>query len=237
MLLNMNQEYIRGGTRRNKSQILGDLAPVKSRFVDRNTVEWIGSDGVESVRLHDTDIIVRARGRIVFDTGGWKTVTTKDRLNKFAPPGWQFWSERGVWQVSTPAGVFPFVDGAAFWIKSGKPCKPTLHRDESAKLKAEKKLISAYVAEVRKGFSLESGGDPFIPPDPATGLYERDMVLSWLRDKYVFPTLIYHALRSAGMAREGAAWWMQQDAGGSSGHSITAGRVRRYLARCLGHAV
>jgi hypothetical protein len=43
--------------------------------------KWI--DAV-SVRLHATDIVTFwVDGRVTLYTGGWRTVTTKDRINKF----------------------------------------------------------------------------------------------------------------------------------------------------------
>ncbi len=223
--------------KRTKADIMRGENPVTSRFLANNTVEWTLADGVTFVRLHDTDIMMTKGNRISFNSGGWKTVTTKDRLNRFAPAGWQFWSDKGLWMVSTPAGEFQFVDSAEFYLKSGRPVKPSLHRNETVKVKREKKLISAYVAEVRKGFSLNSNGDPWVIPNPKTGLYDRDVVMSWLKDKYVFPTLIWNAMKASGMGNNGAAMFIERASKGASGYDITAQRVRRYLARSLGHAV
>ena len=54
-----------------------------------------------AVRLHRTDIVtLREDGDIVLRTGGWKTRTTKQRLNKYAPTGHIF-QEDGRWYIST----------------------------------------------------------------------------------------------------------------------------------------
>ena len=56
---------------------------------------WFG------VRLHKTNVVTfHSDGSIVLDSGGWKTVTTKDRINCALPPGWSVYSTRGVWYLS-----------------------------------------------------------------------------------------------------------------------------------------
>jgi len=41
-----------------------------------------------AVRLHNTDIILFSKdGTIRYNTNGWRTVTTKERLNRFGPVG------------------------------------------------------------------------------------------------------------------------------------------------------
>lgn len=67
-----------------------------------------------AIRLHDTDIItVFPGGNIVLNSGGWKTVTTKRRmnsvLNKF---GIKIYSNKGQWFVSYRDNVvIEFKDG------------------------------------------------------------------------------------------------------------------------------
>lgn len=53
------------------------------------------------VRLHATIIILfQPDGVTMLDSGGWRTVTTKARLNEHGPVN--ITSERGVWYVSIP---------------------------------------------------------------------------------------------------------------------------------------
>jgi hypothetical protein len=80
-----------------------------------NNTWAVRSDDAVSVRLHSTDIVTfRSDGRVVLDSGGWRTVTTKERMNRFVP-GVRVFSDRGRWFVS-PVGRFdsvavPFYDG------------------------------------------------------------------------------------------------------------------------------
>lgn len=52
-----------------------------------------------AVRLHDTDIITFYPRRVVLNSGGWKTPTTKDRLNRFMPEPYHIIQEKGLWYV------------------------------------------------------------------------------------------------------------------------------------------
>jgi hypothetical protein len=55
-----------------------------------------------AVRLHATDILTFfADGRIGLNTGGWNTVTTRDRLSSYLPRPWHVWSERGTLVLGT----------------------------------------------------------------------------------------------------------------------------------------
>jgi hypothetical protein len=59
-----------------------------------------------AVRLHDTDILTfHPDGSVSYETGGWFTVTTKDRMNSYGPL--RIHSERGRWY----AGTTPYMDG------------------------------------------------------------------------------------------------------------------------------
>lgn len=51
-----------------------------------------------AVRLHQTDILIFSPdGAIEYNTGGWKTSTTKERMNSFG--SLNLWTERGVWYI------------------------------------------------------------------------------------------------------------------------------------------
>lgn len=51
-----------------------------------------------AVQLHSTDVVtIHADGTFTLRTGGWDTVTTKDRINNYGPA--RVWSERGTWAI------------------------------------------------------------------------------------------------------------------------------------------
>ena len=82
---------------------LEKLAGRDSRKVAHNTVLHGALGAAESIalRLHSTDILTFHRdGSVTATSGGWKTSTTKDRLNSFLPHGWRVYQDKGVWYWS-----------------------------------------------------------------------------------------------------------------------------------------
>ncbi len=63
-----------------------------------NTYAMRGPKSI-AIRLHATDILTfYPCGSVVVKTGGWKTVTTKSRINDYLPVGWHIFQEYGVWR-------------------------------------------------------------------------------------------------------------------------------------------
>jgi hypothetical protein len=68
------------------AQFLGER---NYRKVAHNTAVERKSGDYIAVRLHGTDVVgFHADGRIVLRSGGWETVTTKDRINQCLPRPW-----------------------------------------------------------------------------------------------------------------------------------------------------
>jgi hypothetical protein len=70
-----------------------------SRKLENNTYlrrrDW-GSTKAIAVQLHSTDVITFYEdGRIEVNTGGWDTVTTRDRINSYLDKPWHVYGERG----------------------------------------------------------------------------------------------------------------------------------------------
>jgi hypothetical protein len=62
------------------------------------------------VRLHQTDVVhYYPDGRIVLNSGGWRTMTTKDRISKFSPV--VLHSQSGNWFFNHNDSTYRFVDG------------------------------------------------------------------------------------------------------------------------------
>lgn len=98
-----------------KSRYVNKRTGLKSKKLDRNTYLETENpfDGVFFLRLHKTRILeFHANGSIVLNSGGWRTVTTKDRMNKFLPGPWSVNQERGVWFLNkrTKAYCYRNVD-------------------------------------------------------------------------------------------------------------------------------
>lgn len=62
-----------------------------------------------ALQLHNTDIIRVFPDGWVLNSGGWQTITTKQRLNDWGPVGIS--QSNFVWYVGTPDGDRRFIDG------------------------------------------------------------------------------------------------------------------------------
>jgi len=58
----------------------------KERKIGNNTYAEIGYDDSVSIRLHGTAVVrFYPNGLVKLNSGGWRTSTTKDRINKYSP--------------------------------------------------------------------------------------------------------------------------------------------------------
>jgi len=56
------------------------------RKIANNTYARIMPDGSVAIRLHSTDIVViHPDDSVTLNTGGWRTYTTRGRMNEYAP--------------------------------------------------------------------------------------------------------------------------------------------------------
>ena len=67
--------------------------------------------GVAFVHMRTEVVRVTPGGTVILNSGGWHTVTTKNRLNRFQAHGYVH-SKRGKWHVTVDGPrCVPFVDG------------------------------------------------------------------------------------------------------------------------------
>ena len=108
------------------------------RPIANNTRLIQTSDDRIGIKLHNTFIVkyfendhldcINYGDLIQFDTGGWKTVTTKERMNRFAPIS--IWSERHIWYIAKSFNwqnnddkanpIYHFEDGIFFKVNGNK---------------------------------------------------------------------------------------------------------------------
>ncbi len=241
-----------GSVRLEYGESIGD-----SKLIARNTVRYAvrmpdGSSRVR-IRLHNTDVCEFAYKpgadsphAVKLNSGGFKTRTTRDRLDSaLNKHGIRIHTDRGVWTVNTAAGSFSFVDGEAFKLPSGKPCRPAAVRleKESARHKRFDNLIKAYIAAMRKnGIPTDSLGDPIIFDWNPHAIGEH-VLLDWLKSKYVFLKLAFYACTFSGLSETGAAIFIQDynrernTRGRGSMARLLESKVRRYFRRGLGFQV
>jgi hypothetical protein len=128
-----------------------------------NNTYLVERDGDYAVRLHDTDVVtIHKDGTYTLDTGGWQTVTTKDRINAFSPA--RVWSDRGVWYLGGNEKKWAFEDGVRVdgegKVVSGASAMGEKLGHEKKLQKAIRKYIDGYCKHVvENGLQTPDGGD------------------------------------------------------------------------------
>lgn len=237
---------------------LAGLAIVgKGRVVARNTWRYQTADGVEHIRLHGTDVVdFLPKGKVRLNSGGWKTVTTKDRINSFSP--FKVYSDRGVWMVyaDRESGLqpIPFFDGIvlpdAFKMPPGKRERLITSQE---KLKAQIKAVVAKAIVPGKPLPMPEMGDCFLCMAEASQIAERvtregydysraarpDMnashIAEHIREGYIHGTLVLNAYRDSGRT-DFAYSYASQSLQRGDRNAVTEPRriVAAYLKRRMG---
>jgi hypothetical protein len=189
------------GTRTKKDILEGvNLDIVKSRFVARNTLEITLTDGTRIIRLHDTNVVSVKNGVYTLNTGGWKTPTTKDRINNHAPV--YIYQKNHVWYI----GNVVFTDG----MRVDENGKILWGGKDSSKVekhnKAMNKRITKYVNLLSEGNLPRPGtGDCWYCLMQTTrgenlgdSLRDADHLISHLKEGYLHGSILVNAMREAG---------------------------------------
>ena len=83
------------------------------RTIENNTIVRIENEHI-TVKFHDSDICeIYQDNTVILFSCGYKTVTTKDRLNKFIPSPFRVYQETGLWFVWNykTQEKYPFNEG------------------------------------------------------------------------------------------------------------------------------
>lgn len=123
----------------------------------------VRDESVIHATYHDNIIVTFHPNKAVYTSSGWKTFTTKRRLNWFLPKGFTIYQKKGIWYLH----LLPWESGNTWIFKDGLTID---HQNivsnagdfqEAERIKRDTKRINKYV----KGFvkALTQGNVP--PPD------------------------------------------------------------------------
>ena len=80
------------------------------RKVGNNTYAEILHDGSVGILLHSTYVVkIHPDDTYTLQTGGWQTVTTKDRINQYSPV--RVYQRKYEWFVKVNGKEYPFMEG------------------------------------------------------------------------------------------------------------------------------
>lgn len=202
-------------------------------------------EGGEAIRLHRTDIVTLYQsGVTILDSGGYRSVTTKERMNCYSP--YRVYSDKGNWFVSDGSRVAPFYDGMKLPAAFDKPKVSEV--EQHAALRQEIAHFARLVLTVET-VPLPDAGDCWycsmfqaMPPRDAKRMEYRqpgerldgDMehLREHIREKYLHGSLIVNALRWAGYGDVGIGLYFQHS--DQWARKIMQRALRRFLSRQLG---
>lgn len=133
------------------------------------------------VRFHDTDVLVYgSAGTIAFDTGGFLTMSTRERMDTFSPRSIRLTSDKGTWMVGVavdtgesylPWDTFsflPLIDGLTLakvglgWLTvPGTGYPPELFHQHQRHNASIRRLLATYLRALpdTTGWDIDDGMD------------------------------------------------------------------------------
>jgi hypothetical protein len=173
---------------------LNELAQTRKRKLGNNTYLVVRDDNGYGIRLHDTEVVIHYKDRIVLNSGGYKTLTTKARMNDYSTH--TIYQKNHVWYVDNE---IPFKDGITLYnngtIKGqGKDPKETIKLTKRVKQYSED-----YAKEFIKGnVPAPSNGDCWgcLFHKDGKPTIAKDHIFSHLEDKYYVPSMLYNMFDS-----------------------------------------
>lgn len=216
----------------NYEKAVATLKNRPSKKVANNTYLVREVEGV-AVKLHQTNVVTfKPDGNVILNSGGWRTVTTKERINRYSPA--RVYSEGGVWfvyykddygsQTYQPDDCTDhratFFDGMMVDSK-GIP----LVRDDGEEVLATKRRLDRMIRRYVNGYAshvLERGnleapglGDCLMcqaaqpKNENPLGL---DHLISHMEEGYYVPSLLWSAVRSRNYPYPSTIWEMMDRA-------------------------
>ncbi len=179
-----------------------------------NNTYLIQRDGYIAVRLHNTDVVDIYLDKLILRTGGWMTNTTKERINRYLPVGWNLYTEKRIWWLSYVTSYGEDGEQSKWQFKDGI----NIHQDGNVfdfersptKMPRRSKMVrefaTEYLAKLSEGrMEAPSAGDCMycFMHEVETGkllgdLHQSDHMVLHLEEKYYVPSIIVNALTELG---------------------------------------
>ena len=164
------------------------LAQTRKRKLDNNTYLIVHDDHY-AIKLHNTEIVKHFPDRTEFYTGGWKTVTTKDRMNKFSRHCIS--QSGGVWYLDDCV----FADGITVYSDCSVTGEGEDPKEQQKWRKAANQYAKDYVKALFAGeVPAPSGGDCwgclFTTDTGETGIGRDSHMQSHIEEKYYVPSIL-----------------------------------------------
>lgn len=165
-----------------------------------------------AVKQHFTDILTYKRnGEVIYNTGGWHTSTTKQRLGDIGPLG-QIWQQKRIWYFDHNGETLGYADGMSVYVDDTGNVTAIVGAIENTK-QAEKeknkldrkfkKYVTGYVDALLDGIlDKPSAADCFycvmreVETNKPLGEVTNDFshIESHIQENYFVPSLLINAI-------------------------------------------
>jgi len=178
----------------------------KGKKIANNTYIIKINDHTYGIKLHDTNVVILySNGGLILNSSGWKTQTTKDRINyALTPKNLQITSKRGEWYIEDVL----FFDKMEIYNTGDIEQNPIQQKMEIAKKKVDK-MVSAYI----KGFVEDMMINGLEYPSDGDCWYCRlfksndvDHLISHMTEKYYVPSLLWNTILEQGYPNPTLIW-------------------------------
>jgi hypothetical protein len=227
-----------------------------SRKEANNTYLHRHDNGDFALRFHNTDIILwHPDSTMQLFSGGWKTITTKERINRYLPRGIVLLQNQGVWYLGRGWKDHSRIKDYSRVFAEGV----TIHPDGSVTGYEldNMKEVNAFKKKVRDYAKLCVSKIPLDEPAPGDCWYchmtttegeslgdavkDSSHLLSHIEEGYVVPSLVFRAMKES---RRGSYWFaevfgkVQARKDNDKWFERTITRIiYRYIMRRCGYAV
>lgn len=201
----------------------------QSRKLANNTTLLRIDPSTIAVKLHSTNIITfHANGRIVFDSGGWKTPTTKERMNSCSPA--RVSQSQGTWEIAIDGKSANFADGITWngrkWQGVGEDPKIAVKLARRAAKFARDYMTAFDAGEVPVPSNGDCWGCLMVTEDGKAPMGGADHILSHMEENYFVPSLLSRAIKRFPVAP--AAMWYVSDKWAGTHNNVSWGKGHLY---------
>ena len=209
----MKIEFQIGSPKTALADALVHLGKKDLRKIGHNTYLHRTGDGAKVV-FHETAILAITKKAIALNSGGYRTYTTKERLNSLLPSGYHLYAEKGSWFLSgrqgdAPGVTYTFADGITI-AASGKVTGAGNEANDAKLRKQIHEYAKAYAATAMSGkLDKPSSGDCWhcsmhVSEGADKGkslgdaVKDGDHLVGHMKERYFVPSMLVNAAKEQG---------------------------------------
>ena len=192
-----------------KESLQGIENIISSKKIGNNTFEILFSNGDKAIRLHNTDIVTfKNSGDIILNTGGWKTSTTKNRINEHLKGAFLIQKNHNWYFVKSynDKNKIPYYDGITFDKNLN-----LISENKTVDLKKQNKLkrqIKKYcnLLDKKESIPMPNSGDCWYcsMQEVKTGIplgdctKDNSHLIEHLKEDYLHGSILVNAMKESG---------------------------------------